>query len=366
MQKSVKRLSPRVEETLLRLEEELSGLKAGDRLTPVREMLVKYGVSMSTLQIALGILVEEGRVERRHGSGMYASAPVKGVVVPICINSRFWFGTGGSPFWTMLMTSLIKELRQRGCEPRILFSQFDESMDPPGGSPLISIANFETTYHRWIREGLEVVSFSGPGHYRVGDAVYELTQRGLHELVSRGAKRIAAWVPGQYRFQEILRSSGLVLGDGVEIFAGSPPLDWVNQELISVANQWTAGHQAALAHFGPNATEPRPDAILVLDDMMTQSMLTGLEKLRITPGKDVLVATHAMKNSPALVPWENDIIRFEYSAQAYAEALVDLVQYRRLRDVSQIQLEREDRFFDELADGHLLTIRPKLILPKSG
>jgi DNA-binding transcriptional regulator YhcF (GntR family) len=363
MQKSIKRLSPRVEQVLLRLEAELSELKEGERLTPVREMLDKYETSMSTLQNALAVLVEQGRIERRHGSGTYASKPTKGSIVPICINSRFWLATGGSPFWALLMNSLVQELQRRNCRPRIMFSQLDESIDPPGGSPLVSIANFEATYHQWLREGHEVIGFSGPGQYRVGDAVYELFQRGMHELVNRGAKKIAVWVPGHFRFQEIVRSSGLILGNGIEIFPGKPKLDWVGEDPHSVANQWSTGYRAAMTHFGPKATEPRPDAILLLDDMMTQSMLTGLEKFGIKPGRDVLVATHSMKHSPALVPWLEDIIRFEYSANAYAEALADLVQYRQTRDPAYLQLQRDDRIYDELADGFLMTVRPKLILP---
>lgn len=57
------------------LREELSGLRAGDRLPSSRELVRRHGVSPVTVSRALGRLAAEGRVVTRPGSGAYVSQP---------------------------------------------------------------------------------------------------------------------------------------------------------------------------------------------------------------------------------------------------------------------------------------------------
>ncbi|MHC4887048.1 MAG: GntR family transcriptional regulator, partial [Planctomycetota bacterium] len=56
-----------------RILKEIDGLRAGDRLMPIREMMARFGTSQGTLERAISSLEREGLVERRRGSGIYVT-----------------------------------------------------------------------------------------------------------------------------------------------------------------------------------------------------------------------------------------------------------------------------------------------------
>lgn len=72
-------------------------LQVGDRLPGERVLAERLGVARKTLRRAVDLLVEEGRLERRHGSGTYVIRP---------------------PFARLLgLTSFTEDMRSRGLVP---------------------------------------------------------------------------------------------------------------------------------------------------------------------------------------------------------------------------------------------------------
>lgn len=72
-------------------------LSVGDRLPGERVLATRLGVARKTLRRAVDLLVEEGRLERRHGSGTYVIRP---------------------PFARSLgLTSFTEDMRSRGLVP---------------------------------------------------------------------------------------------------------------------------------------------------------------------------------------------------------------------------------------------------------
>ena len=63
-----------VEQQILRVLDD-GQLKPGDRLPPEREFALTLGVSRTTVREALGSLKAQGRVEIRHGQGVYVTEP---------------------------------------------------------------------------------------------------------------------------------------------------------------------------------------------------------------------------------------------------------------------------------------------------
>ncbi|WP_255950196.1 FadR/GntR family transcriptional regulator [Streptomyces odontomachi] len=64
----------RIEEQVLRVLDE-GQLKAGDRLPPERELARLLGVSRPTLREAIGALQAQGRLQVRHGQGVFVAEP---------------------------------------------------------------------------------------------------------------------------------------------------------------------------------------------------------------------------------------------------------------------------------------------------
>lgn len=80
-----------------RLRELIAGSRPGDRLPSERSLSQRWGVARMTVRSAADVLVAEGLVERRHGSGTY--------VVP-------------QPFVRFLgLTSFSEDMRERGLVP---------------------------------------------------------------------------------------------------------------------------------------------------------------------------------------------------------------------------------------------------------
>jgi len=81
----------------LALEEIIGRSSAGDRLPPERQMAEQLGVARMTVRRAMNTLVDEGRLDRRQGSGTYVRRPV--------VSTR------------MQLASFTEDMRSRGIVP---------------------------------------------------------------------------------------------------------------------------------------------------------------------------------------------------------------------------------------------------------
>lgn len=72
-----------VEEIAEDLRRSLPGLSPGDRLPTVRELMARYRVSQFTVQKALSLLKEEGRIASKVGLGTYVTTPGGGTTAEL-------------------------------------------------------------------------------------------------------------------------------------------------------------------------------------------------------------------------------------------------------------------------------------------
>lgn len=81
----------------MQLHDMLDALPVGERLPGERELATRLGVTRTTLRRVVDMLIEEGRLERRHGSGTYV------------VRRPFARALG--------LTSFSDDMRSRGLEP---------------------------------------------------------------------------------------------------------------------------------------------------------------------------------------------------------------------------------------------------------
>jgi GntR family transcriptional regulator len=113
----------------LQLRELVAQLHVGDRLPGERELSARFEVARMTLRRALGWLIADGILERRHGSGTY--------VVP-------------QPFVRLLgLTSFSQDMRERGLVPGSRLLSFSTQaataaqatgLHVPVGTPIVEIS----------------------------------------------------------------------------------------------------------------------------------------------------------------------------------------------------------------------------------
>lgn len=167
----------------------------------------------------------------------------------------------------------------------------------------------------WIAEqGVPLVTFATPWRCSVALETDAMIHLAVAELAQQGCRRLGLWKPfspldsaeanvilateDEQVFREALDRHGLefnpaFLQDGVaQLREGGktvPPES--NQE---------QGFRAVFETLGDNVA-PRPDGLVIVDDLMTHGALAALSKLGLRPGYDVRIASHANQGSPILM-----------------------------------------------------------------
>lgn len=317
-------------------------LGPGARLPTVVQLRDRFGVSLATLDNALGALEAQNVLRRRHGVGVFVSPNLHQRA--ICLIQDPAVAAGGSPFWDLL----IDQARRRAAAGNEAFSLHYSVPNGVGDAPLHEGLMQDTQGGRvqgvlsvglrpeasdWIRrQGVPFVAFAGHAEWMVALDGAELVRQGVAQLVNQGCRRIGLWasVPADRSagdgsraesetrvfFQRELAAHGLPYDD--TLVQDDPP-----ETPTGVPRE--QGYHAARRVFGDGG-HPRPDGVLITDDMMTLGALIGLQNLGISVGKDVQVASHANRGSTVLLGQEDALTRLEIDPAEVAQAMFGLLE----------------------------------------
>ena len=333
------------------------------KLPTVLELRNRLGVSIATLDSVLTELESQRVVRRRHGVGIYVATDIRQYRVCLVCDPSFFRSAGTSPFWSLM----VEKVRCRAEAQREAFSFHfaTDVTDPRHGdfraddlgsaTPYLGEAMIDDLRNGridgvlgaglpmvtadWIeRQEVPFVSFAGPAKYVVGLDSDAIVRAGVAHLCGVGCQRIGFWAavaphrfftPGEQEptialFAELLAANGRVF---------EPDLVWDNQHLLPVGggmhslSHQEQGYHAAMEAFGPHTDRADwPDGVFVADDMVTQGLLTALQRLHIRVGEDVQIATHTNAGSPALLGWEDKITRLEVDPSELVARMFDSLE----------------------------------------
>lgn len=333
------------------------------KLPTVLQLRDRLGVSIATLNSVLTELETQRVVRRRHGVGIYVAPDIRHYRICLICDPSFFRVAGTSPFWGLL----VEQVRARAEAHQEAFS-FHFSLEVTGhphGSQNAADSLATTPYlpesmiedlrggrvdavlgvglpqntASWIeQQGIPFVSFAGPGRFIYGLDSEEILRQGIRQLCQQGCRRIGYWsaiAPYRYSlpdpepravklFTQELSANGRTM---------NPDFVWDNQHLIPEGGGMHAlshqeqGYHAAMEAFGPH-TDPLdwPDGIFSADDMLTQGLLTALQRLGVHVGDDIKIATHANAGSPALLGWEDRITRLEVDPTEIVAGMFDVME----------------------------------------
>ena len=313
------------------------------KLPTVVQLRDQFGVSVATLNSALTELEAQRVIRRKHGVGIYVSRQIRHRNVCLLCDPSFFRASGASPFWNLL----VVQVRERAEAEREAFS-FHFTADDPAvalsdevtSAPLqnglvnditngrvdgiLCVGVLKPTMEWLSRQQVPIVTFAGPGPYTVGIKTEEVIRVGVSALAEKGCQRIGYWSPvSPYRvcetslplstdetrfFEACVTGAGLV---------PNPALIHRNSPLVTPGEYHTLSHQEqgfnmVMELFGPDSDpNQRPDGIISTDDMQTQGALTAFQRLNITVGTDIQIATHANVGSPVLLGWEDALTLIE-------------------------------------------------------
>jgi DNA-binding LacI/PurR family transcriptional regulator len=108
---------------------DIESLRTGDRLMPVRDMMVRFSTSQGTLEKALSSLEADGIIERRRGSGIYVA---KSSVSPKTNIIGVFVPDVTAPYANLLVEGIEKSLGAFGYRPLLCNGDknFDDQTNP--------------------------------------------------------------------------------------------------------------------------------------------------------------------------------------------------------------------------------------------
>jgi len=314
----------------------------------VTQLRSRWGGSLATLNMALSELESRHIIYRKHGVGIFVS--------PHLVSQKVWYhvglicppnllSMGHSPFWDILVQRAEERAVAHGEDLSFHFA-LPESQSRHESAPFhsglvhaiengqlhgILAIQLKPNAMQWLENcGVPVVA-----HHQVKHDMNALVQMGVETLVARGCRQLALWSPvspQQIRdsyHAEGARHFAIQYKEFFRAAVGRNQLPFheeftrQNLNLLEKGNSQVIlereqGYQTALEVLSQT---PRPDGIVIIDDLMTPGVLAALEKLGLKIGKDIHIATRSNAQSPVLAGHENHLIRLEFDPKETVDAL---------------------------------------------
>lgn len=369
-----------------RLEAMARELGPGAQLAPIRRLQTDLGVSLATLDTALAEMELRQIVLRRQGSGIYVAPQARHRRLALICNPASLATFGTSPFWSRLMVSANRRALEREESLAIQFTRPDyvspdpEEIESPSPLPErladdisrgrihgVLALGLPHSLTRWIeRQGVPVVAYAGPANYIVMTATPEIIQIGVSELARLGCRRPAllsfADAAGSHRLSDDARTFSAALSAHGLADQPLPPTPFPPESDVELPAWQGYRTMQRLLELPP---ELRPDGIVSTDDMLTQGALMALQHPDAAAGHGIRVATHSNTGSPALLGWQDSLIRMEFDPEEIVQAMFRTLETLLDGSVPEglTPVPVDPRCPNYRPPENMLVLRPRLIRP---
>ncbi|MBV9470872.1 MAG: substrate-binding domain-containing protein [Abitibacteriaceae bacterium] len=346
----------KVQATTAQLQTLASQVGPHGKLPTHRQLRHSMGVSITTLNSALSELEARRLIYRVQGSGIYVAATARRSIALVC-DPAYFQGANHSPFWDVLLeqarqwaTTHDEILSFHFAAPAATAAEQSGEMlheglvrDIQAGRVHGIIAvGLPVPVTEWVRDqGVPLVAFAGWSDYTVGLDGVELIRLGVAELARQGCRRIGLWrtVDLAHTLEatrtdaeaitHIFRQS--LVDCGVPFHAA---LIKNNRHLLMEADKprvvltkQEQGYQTAIDVFSGSHRKatPKPDGVIITDDMMTHGALVALQKLGVMVGQELKIATHANRGSMVLLG-RDELTLLEIDPAEVVQALFEMLE----------------------------------------
>jgi len=276
----------------------------GGKMPPLHALSATLGVSPTTLRTAQALLVKEGWLDVRHGSGVYATARVAQRTVAI-VSEMDLLHPRATPFVSEVARLLRGALTQRGLRTELYVGTvipWSDAKDPTckrffedfdaGRLDGVAVVNAPRE-EPWLSQERKSATFwvSLPCDVLTPDAK-QLIGLGVRQLRAQGCRRVAmlGWGGGSLPevFRAAARESGVETRDG-----------WLRTDFHPwlTAAGWDEFREAWSAY------PDKPDGLLILDDGLFTEAAIAIDELHIRVPDQLRVVTHANKGAGVRYPF---------------------------------------------------------------
>lgn len=311
----------------------------GDRLPPELALAEAYGVSLVTIREAVLMLMQEGLLERRHGSGIYALAPPRQREIALYTEMDL-FDAHVSPFYLRVFQHVRACLAEKqeafrlyigtttsGSAPTTVptCEEFLEDVDSDRVSGLLAVATLPQA--RWFEplqaRGVPMVG-SGPEFRPALDSDYDAwLDKAAAQMAAAGRRRVAlfAWDPNPVA----VRHPGAGWEGAAAAAFARHGLEF-HPELVRIdpiLHPCLPGAGWELFRDVWCGSRDKPDGLIVCDDMYLQDVCMAILELGIQVPKELTVVTHANLGSPVHTPFP--VTRIAFDPREFARTMVQLL-----------------------------------------
>jgi DNA-binding LacI/PurR family transcriptional regulator len=328
-------------------------LGQGARFPTVRAICREYGVSLVTVDRVLCEMQAEGLVSRQQGRGVFVASVPALQRIGLVFGSNVFDGAT-SPIYSILLEQCRLHARNGSKAFRYYIDQPEATAD---GRTMPVHRDLEEDVRLGRLQGLLFTNLGLPAQQQwrrslgvpavsflptiraprtVGIDYVALVKAGVRELAAQGCRRIAlltvfgfaraAGFDGhRVAFRNALCAAGLPLREAWMWDAPVPPGDDVSEK---TARRWEEdGRLAVQDLFGMRRSNaPRPDGLVIVDDMMARGALSTLASMGVRVGQDVHVATHASRGSHVLHDFAPAITQLEIDPTRIVEAMFAMLE----------------------------------------
>ena len=327
------------------LRQELQALDEGVKISTEPELAERYGVSVPTLRIAMTILVHEGIVIRKHGSGSYI-APKKIQNEPGVSSNRRVVGVpvfldhlaepGATDYWLRFYHFLFSSMEEHGIAFRLLpvrqtdelhsaeFSQFIQS--PEAAALLLSNHLPQSFLDTAKSKNVPCFGIFGTAENLIvstGLNYTTMTATALDYFQRKGRQRVGmiAWGPSTTQISGEGLSNDSSLVDTFKQFSKERGLASRNSWICSDLHPKNKGAGWSAMREIWSSSSIKPDAIFVSDSGLLQGVLEAARELRIRIPEDLLVLSQS--NSPESIQIPSNVTKLEYHLSDFCDPLIE-------------------------------------------
>jgi DNA-binding LacI/PurR family transcriptional regulator len=291
------------------------------QLPTVRQLCARFGVSTSTLDIALRELTLRGAIMRAHGRGIFTSPTIHQQTIGVVFGGDI-FSPCFSPFWGLLLQAV--RAQAWAYDLRLLaYLDISEGQAEVGGHTqlfedlqaqrldgllLLSPYNTPDEASQLQASGIPLVVFGSTSQgWKVTHDTTQFLHIAARALAARGCRRVALLGHGVlgYRplLEDTLRAAGArdvqVADWSYETWAGQIPGAGTHENLA---------YRLTQRMIADAECRPLPDGVVSLDDTMTHGALVALQHAGVRPNRDLYLATSVNTGSPVLDLYAEELI----------------------------------------------------------
>lgn len=320
------------------------------QLPTTRLLCDMLSTSRASLNEALNELEAQHVLYRKKRNGIFVSPKIYRKSINILLNSDLFIAPDISPFWGILWGLLIQEAQRRSMESNQYFSIYlvislpGQEMSLP--EEVLAMIATKTLHgvlavgldeptSRWLtNQQIPLVAFAGYGEHMVASNAREMLRMAVDTLVEQGCQHIGMWLH-EHIFWIGKSHNGIESQETVDLrryleehglqFDGRLVREYLHSSHEDNEPIYQElGYRTAMEVFGtPSA--PRPDGLIIADDMMTHGALLALQELDLHVGKDIKIVTHANSGSPILFGQTRYMTLLEFNPKAYVQAMFTLL-----------------------------------------